>query len=99
MITIQPHEDHKRWQTDWNRDGDWTRTLKHGADGNCVYLQPTGCSIYGEQPWMCQQMDCRAYFLRVSNLSAQQRAMRFADRSIGPVLAEGKRRLATDRSQ
>lgn len=62
-ITILPALDgsHKRWKTDKQPDG--SRTLKRNADGECVYLRPTGCGIHGKAPTMCRVYDCRAHYL------------------------------------
>jgi Fe-S-cluster containining protein len=33
--------------------------LKHGADGNCIYLdEKTGCTIYDRRPLICRQFNC-----------------------------------------
>lgn len=39
-------------------------TLKHQANGDCVYLNRSkGCTIHGDAPSRCREMDCRSYFL------------------------------------
>lgn len=64
--------------------------LKKGDDGNCVYLNETGCSIYGAQPIMCRSFDCRVYALNIATLPEWQQALR----AQLPSLIEGRRRLA-----
>lgn len=34
--------------------------LAHKPDGNCIYLEETGCSIHGRAPSLCRSADCRA---------------------------------------
>lgn len=64
-IAIMPErgDDHRKWKTDRQADG--TRTLRRGADGNCIYLGPDGCTIHGRQPYMCRAYDCRKHYLAV----------------------------------
>jgi Putative zinc- or iron-chelating domain len=38
--------------------------LKHRPNGDCIYLGPTGCSIWERTPTMCKIFDCRKLFLR-----------------------------------
>ena len=33
--------------------------LKRKADGSCIYLGETGCSIHGRAPAVCKEFDCR----------------------------------------
>jgi Fe-S-cluster containining protein len=32
--------------------------LRRGADGNCVYLGASGCTIHGRHPAICREFDC-----------------------------------------
>lgn len=62
-IRLRPFEDPARWHTE---EIDGQTYLAHGADGNCVYLKDDGCSIHGDQPWLCRQADCRVLYLALS---------------------------------
>lgn len=33
------------------------------ADGQCVYLGQSGCTIYGRRPLLCRGFDCRKHYL------------------------------------
>lgn len=33
--------------------------LHRNANGDCIYLQETGCAIYHNAPYVCRQLDCR----------------------------------------
>jgi len=33
--------------------------LAHKENGDCIYLEESGCSIHGQQPYVCRTMDCR----------------------------------------
>jgi Fe-S-cluster containining protein len=37
--------------------------LDRYLNGDCVYLGPAGCTIYGKAPYVCRQFDCRKTFL------------------------------------
>lgn len=36
-------------------------SLKHKANGDCIYLGPDGCTIHGRQPVICRTFDCVAF--------------------------------------
>ena len=40
--------------------------LKHKANGDCVYLNGTTCSIYDKRPILCRFFDCRKFAVQVS---------------------------------
>jgi Fe-S-cluster containining protein len=40
--------------------------LKHKANGDCVYLGESGCTIHGRAPVMCRVYDCREQYRRYS---------------------------------
>ena len=91
-ILIRPDlgDNHKRWKTDYREDG--SRVLKKGPDGNCIYLGPKGCKIYGKQPAMCQAYDCRVHYLNVLKHHGQAGVdVRIATGM--ESLEEGKKRL------
>ena len=33
------------------------------ANGHCVYLGPSGCTIYDRRPLLCRSFDCRKHYL------------------------------------
>ena len=33
--------------------------LRHGPDGRCAHLGPTGCDAYAHRPATCRRYDCR----------------------------------------
>lgn len=37
--------------------------VKKGADGNCIYLGPDGCTIHNRAPAICRIFDCRRWLL------------------------------------
>lgn len=37
--------------------------LATAASGACVYLGPSGCTIYGRRPLLCRSFDCRKHYL------------------------------------
>ncbi len=49
--------------------------LKRGADGlSCGYLEKgKGCTIYDRRPAMCREFDCRGAYLRLLELSRNER--------------------------
>lgn len=38
--------------------------LKRKPNGDCHYLNETGCTIYDRAPAMCQEFDCRKWYLK-----------------------------------
>ena len=73
------------------RDGRWVIAHK---DGQCVYLAPTGCSTYHNQPHRCQVFDCRLYAMQM-DAHAKAGATE-TDRARSRVILEGRRRLSID---
>jgi Fe-S-cluster containining protein len=37
--------------------------LASDENGRCVYLGPSGCSIYERRPLLCRNFDCRKHYL------------------------------------
>jgi len=70
------------------------RVLRKGADGKCVYLEKTGCAIYGHQPTMCRAYDCRAHVLMTRAKGRAAAAERSGNPGKYPGYVEGERRLA-----
>jgi Fe-S-cluster containining protein len=64
--------------------------LKRAPNGDCIYLGPNGCTIWGRHPVICKVFDC-ALFVKAMDRGA------FDD--MGPrvendIVAEGRRRIA-----
>lgn len=57
--------------------------LKHGLDGNCIYLGKGGCTIYERRPLVCRAFDCRRWFLSKTR-AERRRAVKegWADKEI-----------------
>jgi len=43
--------------------GDPVYLLATKEDGACVYLGPSGCTIYERRPLLCRTFDCRKHYL------------------------------------
>ena len=67
--------------------------VKKGADGNCIYLGPDGCSIYDRAPVICRTFDCRRLFL--SKTRNERRAMVKAGLADADVFEAGRKRLSS----
>ena len=37
--------------------------LESDEKGRCVYLGPSGCTIYDRRPFLCRSFDCRKHYL------------------------------------
>lgn len=84
MIVLMPGDDPTQYKTKMLQG---KHILKHGKDGNCVYLGKRGCQIYNRQPAMCRMFDCRKYALVKQNdtkPSTKQQTI---------LIEEGKHRL------
>ena len=38
--------------------------IAHKPNGECIYLNESGCSIHDNSPQMCREMDCRNIMLQ-----------------------------------
>lgn len=43
--------------------GETVFLLETAADGACVYLGKSGCTIYERRPLICRTFDCRKHYL------------------------------------
>jgi hypothetical protein len=50
-------------------NGRWDMTLRRRPDGDCAYLGPGGCMIYGKRPTVCRAFDCRRQLFGLSKAS------------------------------
>jgi Fe-S-cluster containining protein len=46
--------------------GETRMVLRQRPNGECVYLGPQGCTIYERAPLVCQNFDCRVYYLMLT---------------------------------
>lgn len=67
--------------------------LKKGADGNCIYLGPTGCTIHDRAPKICKHFDCRGWYL--SKTRAERRRMISQGHASKEIFDAGRARLKT----
>jgi Fe-S-cluster containining protein len=67
--------------------------LKQKDNGDCVYLGPDGCTIYGRAPVVCRKFDCRAYFLSMPRQERRQ-IEKHVDSKIS-IFKAGRQRLDT----
>lgn len=58
-MRLTSEDDPEQYQTEQHELFPSRRMLAHKANGECIYLKPTGCSIYERRPHMCRGMDCR----------------------------------------
>jgi hypothetical protein len=68
--------------------------LKHGSDGNCIYLGKEGCTIHPRRPAMCREFDCRVFYKSFKDRAERRRAMK-AGLVSKEVIAAGLARLHT----
>jgi Fe-S-cluster containining protein len=49
----------------WHEEGGYA-VLDRKDNGECIYLNDTGCSIHGSAPAICKAMDCRILYQQTS---------------------------------
>lgn len=72
-VSLMPDEDPAGYRTVLV---DGTHFLERNAEGNCVYLTPTGCSIHERRPFVCRRYDCRIFAMRMTKLPPLERLKR-----------------------
>lgn len=57
--------------------------LRHKPEGGCIYLGKSGCTIHERAPAICQEFDCRRFYLSM-NRAARRRAVKagYVDKEI-----------------
>jgi hypothetical protein len=75
-IRIFDHEDASQWETEPHVMFPDRIMLKRKRNGDCIYLAETGCTIHGNAPIMCKEMDCRLIHRNVSYTKARKMAKR-----------------------
>jgi hypothetical protein len=75
------------------------------ANGQCVYLDATGCTIYDRRPLLCRSFDCREHYLilprqdrdNLVRLGLSSRAVFNAGRARLKSLSPGQRKECLER--
>ena len=67
--------------------------LKRKPNGECVYLDETGCTIWNRAPALCQSFDCRLNYLKYTRHMRKQLTKKGLLSKA--VLDAGRERLAT----
>ncbi len=49
------------------------KALAHRANGDCVYLGASGCTIHARVPAMCRDFDCRVYYAQIMDKPRTER--------------------------
>ncbi len=73
--------------------GQRVAALDRKANGECVYLTPTGCGIHGRAPVICTRMDCRVLLLLTPDDVQRRRVAE--NPQMERVYVAGRERLAT----
>jgi Fe-S-cluster containining protein len=64
--------------------------LKRKPNGDCVYLGPGGCTIWGRHPTVCKVFDCAAFVARMDQGAFDGVGPRIDNETV----KEGRKRLA-----
>ncbi len=67
--------------------------LEEAENGDCVYLEEGGCSVYEYRPVMCRAFDCRKHYLSFTR--AERRRLVRDGASSEAVFDAGRSRLHT----
>lgn len=73
--------------------GEPAHFVNHKANGECIYLGDTGCTIHATAPHICTTFDCRRAFLNAPRLMAKFGVGK--DDLDRRVMKAGRRRLHT----
>lgn len=66
-VRILTHENSSQWQTEPHAYDPRERMLAHKPNGDCIYLDCSGCSIHNQpRPQQCVEMDCRNIYRGIS---------------------------------
>lgn len=58
-VRLLPADDPSEFKTEPHPYWPGEVMLAHKPNGDCIYLEPGGCSIHDRRPQMCREMDCR----------------------------------------
>lgn len=63
VVILGPIDDRDSYHhhSEW-RNGMQLDVLDRKDNGDCVYLEVTGCGIHGSAPAICKRMDCRELY-------------------------------------
>lgn len=51
-----------------------SRVVLEHVNDTCIYLGPTGCTIYASRPYVCRTYDCRVQFILTRRNARKQTA-------------------------
>lgn len=93
LITLQPGEDPSAYDchTIEGPAGN-LYALRHKPNGDCVYLGPDGCVIYGRHPIICRVFDCVAFAAAWPRARRREAGMKGKDEVFKAGLARLHRR-------
>jgi hypothetical protein len=76
----------------WHNEGGYA-VLDRKPNGECIYLEASGCSIHDRAPMICRRFDCRIHYLLTPG---DVRAKRSTENpQLGVIYEEGRKRLPT----
>ncbi len=89
------------------RDGNPVFLLATTPGGACVYLGPSGCTIYERRPLLCRSFDCRKYYMilprqdrdNLVRLGLSSRAVFNAARARVKTLSAGERQECLEKRE
>ena len=90
-IRMLPSDDISKYQTIPHDHFKGQLMLAHKANGECIYLADYGCTIQGDKPQMCTEMDCRQLAQKIKKKDLKRyglplRVWERGRRSIGKVV-------------
>lgn len=71
-IRLLPDDDAESYLTEPHPYFQNILMLAHKPNGDCIYLDDTGCSIHERRPRQCREMDCRLLAQRISFTQARK---------------------------
>lgn len=90
LIILEPEDDPFAYDCDVIRGPNGLlHSVKHKANGDCIYLGQMGCTIHGRAPAICRQFDCRDVAAGANR--AKRKSLGMPDND--PVLLAGRARL------
>lgn len=71
-IRLLPGDDVNAYRTEPHSHYPGALMLAHKANGDCIYLGATGCTIQEDKPTMCREMDCRVVAASIGYTTARK---------------------------
>jgi Fe-S-cluster containining protein len=90
LIALVEEDNRAEYQCHEFAPGQWA--VDRTEDGDCVYLGPQGCTIWGKHPAVCRAFDCVAFVRRMD----QGAFVDMGPRLDNAVIREGRKRLARE---